>query len=238
MSFSSPFQVRRVTLSLSFDKNRTCIISLPAGSRPRRRAEKSIMGIMQKHNINPNKKNTEGTEEKVGGELSEKGPASSTLPGRRVWHKARRCTRRKSTAALSAAVDITNGNGAHTTFRRNQVSGNRPRRTPAALREGARGRDSSQRSGRLPQYPSGKRLTQGTVLHPAGSPRRLCRPPGPAPPATERTQLSGGTKSAGNRPRRTLAALRGREREGGASQRSGYLPQRPSGKGLAQGSAL
>ena len=42
----------------------------------------------------------------------------------------------------------------HPTLRRNQVSRNRPTRTPAALREGARGRGFSQRS-RLPRIPPG-----------------------------------------------------------------------------------
>ena len=101
----------------------------------------------------------------MGGDFSEKGPASSTLP-ERVWHKARRCTRRKSTAALSAAVDTTTCNGAHTTFRRNQVSGNRPCRMPAALREGARGRRFSQKNGYLPQRPPGKGLAQSSALYP------------------------------------------------------------------------
>ena len=106
-------------------------------------------------------------------------------------------------------MDTTTCNGARTTFRRNQVSGNRPRRALAA---------------------PGKRLTQGTVLHPAGSPRRLCQPPWTQPPATERTLLSGGTKSAETVPAERQP-LFGREREGGTSFRKAatspsILPER------------
>ena len=63
-------------------------------------------------------------------------------------------------------MDITTYNGARTTFRRNQVSGNRPRRTPAVLREGARGRRFSQKNGYLPQRPPGKGLAQSSALYP------------------------------------------------------------------------
>ena len=49
-------------------------------------------------------------------------------------------TRRMSAAALSAAVDSTTQQETAPTFRRNQESRNVPTQTPAALREGARGR--------------------------------------------------------------------------------------------------
>ncbi len=142
-------------------------------------------------------------------------------PSRKAFDARHSVTSRsKSTAVLSAAVDITACNGAHTTFRRNQVSENRPRRTPAVLREGARGRRFSQRSGRLPQRPPGKRCTRrkSTAALSAAVDITTCNG---AHTTCRRNQVSG------NRPRRTPAALREGARGRRFSQRSG-LPRIPA----------
>ena len=93
---------------------------------------------------------------------------------------------RTSAAALSAAVDATNWNGAYPTGRGNQVRRNGQLKPQLLFGRGGLGeRRFSQRSGLSPQ--------NLRILFLA-CPRRLCQPPWTQPPGTERTQLAGGTK--------------------------------------------
>ncbi len=143
---------------------------------------------------------------------------------------------RTSAAALSAAVDSRKLIEDTPNIRRNQARSNKPRQTPAALREGARGRGFSQRS-RLPRISSLSFCSSGegvwgrgaSLREAASSPRvphvfLLC---------TSAAALSAAVDSINkqktaptfrrNQLRRSTQLKRqplfGREREGGASLR-------------------
>ncbi len=70
-------------------------------------------------------------------------------------------------AALSAAVTSNNWQGTAPTFQAEPTMQKRPTQTPAALREGARGRGFFQRS----------RLPRTSSFFSVGRSRRLCQPP-------------------------------------------------------------
>ena len=126
-------------------------------------------------------------------------------------------SRRTVAAALSAAVTITKFIGEHSHFQAEPPMQKQNSQTPAALREGARGRGFSQRS-RLPRTPTKRTFTShgrgGSV-----SRRDLNQLAG------NRAQLAG-AYSLRKESTRTPAALREGARGRGFSQRS-RLPRIP-----------